>query len=114
MKILSTMIWQNCWKRAPLAALSMFLLMGCSIWNSYPHPDYSSSRADRICHPYGDCSQGEWVEKFESGTSSVDAQLECIAQIDQSRGNGWWKNSVTHGLEIGECMEKKGYVLRQL
>jgi hypothetical protein len=114
MKIYPTMIWQNCWGRALIAGLSMFLLMGCSIWESYSHPDYSSSRADRICHPYGDCSQGEWVSKFGMETSSVEAQLECIEQINQSHGNGWWKNSVTHGMEIGECMEKKGFVLRQL
>jgi hypothetical protein len=97
-----------------MVGLSLCLLGGCSIWESYPHPDYDSTRADRICHPYGDCSQGEWVSKDGAGTDSAEARLQCVAQVTESHGNGWWENSVTHGLEIGECMEKKGYVLRQL
>ena len=108
------MIWQHYWGKALVVSLHMLSLMGCGIWESYIHPDYSSSRADRICHPYGDCSQGIWVSKFGMGASPVEAQLACIEQVDQSRGNGWLKNSVTHGMEIGECMEKKGYVLKQL
>ena len=38
-----------------------FFLCGCSIWDSYLDPDYDTSRANRLCHPYGDCSQGTWV-----------------------------------------------------
>ncbi len=97
-----------------MLGLSFFLLGGCSIWESYSHPDYSSSRADRICHPYGDCSQGEWISKDGVETDPAEARLQCVDQVTESHGNGWLKNSVTNGLEIGECMEKKGYVLRQL
>jgi hypothetical protein len=108
------MIWLNYWDKALVVSLNMFLLVGCGIWESYIHPDFSSSRADRICHPYGDCSQGVWVSKFGMGESPVEAQVTCLEQVDQSQGNGWWKNSVSQGMEIGECMEKKGFVLRQL
>lgn len=97
-----------------MLGLSFFLLCGCSIWESYPHPDYSSSRADRICHPYGDCSQGEWVSKDGIGMDPAEARRQCVAQVAENHGNGWLKNSVTNGLEVGECMEKKGFVLRQL
>lgn len=111
------MIWQRCREKvlkALMLGLSFFLLNGCTIWESYSHPDYSSTRADRICHPYGDCAQGEWVSKDGIGPDSSEARLHCVEQLTKSHGNGWWKNSVTHGLEIRECMEKKGYVLRQL
>ncbi len=108
------MIWHTCLDRILLISLSLFFLSGCSIWESYSHPDYGSTRADRICHPYGDCSQGEWVSKDGTGTDATEAQLQCVAQVSRSHGNGWWKNSVTHGMEIGECMEKRGYVLKQL
>jgi hypothetical protein len=103
--------------RVTLLMLSwnVILLSGCNMWNSYSHPDYDSSRADRICHPYGNCTQGEWVPKneAESEMDAAEAQLQCAELINESHGNSWWKNSVTHGLEIGECMEKKGFVLRQ-
>jgi len=108
------MIWPNCWGNGLMLGLSFFLLGGCSIWESYSHPDYSSSRAERICHPYGDCSQGEWLSKHGIGADPTKAQLQCVEEVAEIHGNGWWKNSVTNGLEIGECMEKKGYVLRQL
>lgn len=96
-----------------LLGLSLFLLGGCSIWDSYPHPDYDSSRADRVCHPYGDCLQGEWVAKAGSGEDSAEARVRCLKQVAGSHGNGWWEHSVTRGLEIKECMEKEGYVLKQ-
>lgn len=108
------MIWHKYLGKFLLLSLSFFFLGGCSIWESYFHPDYDSTRADRICHPYGDCSQGEWVAKDGTGTNSTEAQLQCVAQVAGNHGNGWWNNSVTHGLEIGECMEKKGYVLSHL
>jgi hypothetical protein len=108
-----SMIRQGCWGNTLMLGLVFSLLGGCSIWESYSHPDYYSSRAERICHPYGDCSQGEWVSDDWAGTDSAEVRLQCVEQIAGSHGNGWFKNSVSHGLEIGECMEKKGYVLRQ-
>lgn len=96
-----------------MVCLSVFLLGGCSIWESYFHPDYGSTRADRICHPYGDCVQGEWVSNDGAGTDPAETQLQCVVEVAESHGNGWLKNSVTHGLEIGECMEQRGYTLKQ-
>jgi hypothetical protein len=108
------MIWQRYWGKALMLGLGFVLLGGCSIWESYSHPDFDSTRADRICHPYGDCSQGEWVSEDGVGADPAEARLQCVAEVTESHGNGWLKNSVTHGLEIDECMKKKGYVLRQL
>jgi hypothetical protein len=107
------MIRQRCWGKAFMLGLLWFLLGGCGIWESYSHPDYDSSRAERICHPYGDCSQGEWVSNDWAETNSAEARLQCVKQVAGRQGNGWYEHSVSHGLEIGECMEKKGYVLRQ-
>ena len=90
-----------------------FLLGGCGIWNGYLDPDYGSSRADRLCHPYGECSQGTWVAIDEIDQDSTIAKLECREVVDQRYGNEWWADSVARGLEIGKCMEKKGYRLKQ-
>lgn len=95
-----------------MLGLMWFLLGGCGIWESYSHPDYDSSRAERICHPYGDCSQGEWVPDDWAEIDSTEARLQCVKQVDGRYGNGWFEHSVSHGLEIGECMEKKGFLLR--
>ena len=113
MGISKRMIWQKCWGNGLMAGLSFLLLGGCSIWESYSHPDYGSTRADRICHPYGDCMQGVWVSNGWAETDPAEARLQCIEEVAESHGNGWLKNSVTHGLEIGECMEKRGYTLKQ-
>ena len=96
-----------------MLGLGFFLLSGCSIWDSYSHPDYGSTRADRICHPYGDCSQGEWVSVEGVGANPSEARLQCVEEVSESHGNGWLNNSITHGLEIGECMEQRGYTLNQ-
>jgi len=88
-------------------------LSGCSIWNSYLEPDYHSTRADRVCHPYGDCSQGEWVAVDGVNIDSGEARAQCLEEAEQRHGNGWWKDSVSSGLEVGRCMEKKGFALRQ-
>jgi len=90
-----------------------FWLGGCSIWNGYLYPDYESSRADRLCHPYGQCSQGMWVADDGMVQDSTLAKVQCQEAVDQRSGNGWWDDSVARGLEIGRCMEEKGYTLRQ-
>ncbi|MEE9232954.1 MAG: hypothetical protein V3U07_05825 [Nitrospirales bacterium] len=107
------MSWQEFAGRTFLLILGVVLLNGCSLWESYLHPDYRSSRAERICHPYGDCSQGNWVAADGVGMDSKEAKLECIQEVDERQGNGWWKDSVSRGLQIGACMEKKGYSLTQ-
>ncbi len=89
-----------------------FWLGGCGIWNAYLDPDYGSSRADRLCHPYGDCSQGTWVGSDVATQDSTAEKLQCQEAIDQ-RYTSWWDDSVSRGLEIGRCMEGKGYSLQQ-
>ncbi len=96
-----------------LVFIGFFWLGGCSLWDGYVHPDYDSSRADRLCHPYGQCSQGSWVDVDGSAREPLVVQTECEKSVDQRYGNGWWKNSVARGLEIGNCMEQQGFILRQ-
>lgn len=93
--------------------LVFFWLGGCSIWNGYLDPDYESSRADRVCHPYGQCSQGIWVASDGMVQDSTVAKVQCQEAVDQHYGSKSWADSVARGLEIGNCMEDKGYRLRQ-
>ena len=93
--------------------LALLWLGGCSTWNAYLDQDDDSSRADRLCHPYGECSQGIWVAGNGSAQDSTVAKTQCQEAVDQHYGNGWWGTSVSRGLEIGNCMEKKGFTLLQ-
>ena len=91
-------------------------LGGCGVWDSNLHPDYQSTRADYICHPYGDCSYGRWVPVDPKTTDPADAMTSrvfCMQEIDRSHENAWWKDSVTRGVDIGECMEQRGFRLQQ-
>ena len=88
-------------------------LGGCSLWNGYLDPDYESSRADRVCHPYGACSQGNWVAGEGTSIDPMVAKTECQEAVYQLDGNEWWEDSVTRGLEMKRCMEKKGFTLQQ-
>jgi hypothetical protein len=107
----------NRWKMVQgkwlLVFVLFFVLSGCSLWNSYLDPDYQSSRADRLCHPYGECLQGTWVAVHGSAKDVTEAKTQCREELDRRYGNGWWKDSVARGLEIGTCMENKGYRLQQ-
>ncbi len=94
-------------------SLVFCLFSGCSIWNADLDPDYQSTRAEQLCHPYGQCSQGAWVDVSGSAQDSAVAKTQCTEVIDQRYGNGWWKDSVSRGLEIGRCMENKGFRLQQ-
>jgi len=104
-------------KRLPgkkaVSLLVFFLLGGCSLWNGYLDPDYESSRADRLCHPYGECSQGNWVAGEGTAIDPIVAKTQCQEAVNQRYGNEWWEDSVTRGLEMKRCMEKKGYTLQQ-
>lgn len=93
--------------------LVFFWLGGCSIWNGYLDSDYESSRADRLCHPFGQCSQGIWVADDGTAQDSMLAKVQCQEAVDGRYLNEWWADLVSRGLEIGSCMEKKGYRLRQ-
>ncbi len=96
-----------------LCFLCTAFLTGCGIWDSYLHPDYQSTRAERLCHPYGNCSQGAWIANEGIDPDVQEAKIQCQEEVDRLHGNGWWLDSVSKGLEVGDCMEKKGYVLRQ-
>ena len=100
------------WKRA-LILLVFFWLGGCSIWNANLDPDYQSTRSEQLCHPYGQCSQGTWAGVNGFDQDPTIAKTQCTEEVDQRYGNGWWADSVARGLEIGRCMEKKGYRLQQ-
>ena len=103
----------------PITYFIAFLALnvgGCGIWESNLHPDYRSTRADYICHPYGDCSSGKWVPMGSWKTEQPEASAShalCAQEIDRGHDNMWWKESVTRGLEIGECMEQLGFRLQQ-
>lgn len=100
-------------RRAGFILVIFFCLGGCSLWNGYVDPEYGSSRANRLCHPYGQCSQGKWVAIDGTATDPLVAQSECEKTVDQRHGNGWWEDSVARGLEIGNCMGQRGFILRQ-
>ncbi len=96
-----------------LLFLILFGFSGCSIWNGYLDPNYESDRADRLCHPYGDCSQGIWRAADGSAQGLAAAKAQCVESVDRHYGNGWWSETVARGIEIGTCMESKGYTLQQ-
>ena len=107
---------QDQWKVVrgwPIWLLLFSCLSGCSIWESNLDPDYQSTRAERLCHPYGDCSQGEWIAINGNNMNFFEAKEQCDTYVNQIHGNGWWQNSVSKGLEVRNCMEKKGFVLQQ-
>ena len=93
--------------------VTFFLIAGCSIWNGYLDPNNESSRADRLCHPYGECLQGTWVAVNETAQDAVVAKAQCQQEVNKEYGNGWWGKSVASGMEIGDCMETKGFRLQQ-
>jgi len=95
--------------------MGALMLSGCitEIWESYAFPDYGSSRADRLCHPYGNCGQGQWVQ---TGKSKIDAIIDYVTCEDQTleQYKTWSLRTVTMGFEVGHCMEGKGYELQFL
>ena len=113
MKMGKHISWFDVAGKGFVLALIVMSLNGCSLWEFYLDPDYRSTRAERICHPYGDCTQGTWVAASGVEMEPSDAKSECIQEADESQGNGWWNGSVSRGIQIRECMEKKGYSLTQ-
>ncbi len=95
-------------------SLVLFVLLqgGCldTIWKQYERPNYGPSRAEQVCHPYGDCSQGRWVATPQAEGDVTHAYWSCRDQFRQPT-NGWSKSSVSVGLEIGRCMQSTGYEL---
>ena len=68
---------------------AFFVLGGCGIWNGYLDSDYGSSRADRLCHPYGQCAQGTWVAIDPMGKDPQVAKRECEEAVAQRYGDSW-------------------------
>ena len=95
--------------------VGIMFLSGCvsDIWERYAFPDYGSSRADRLCHPYGSCSQGRWIQV---GKSEIDEIIDYVTCEDQTleQYTTWSLRSVTMGFEVGRCMQEKGYELKFL
>ncbi|GJL67561.1 MAG: hypothetical protein NPIRA06_01960 [Nitrospirales bacterium] len=57
--------------------------------------------------------QGIWVATERAETGTAEAHSHCVTQVGAEQGNDWKKESVTQGLEIGECMEQRGFLLKQ-
>ena len=94
--------------------LMLILMSGCvgDYWERYANPDYGNERAERICHPYADCSQGVWVATARAEVDSTRAYRMCQEQ-SQEHHTGWSESTVSMGLEVGRCMRSKGYELKR-
>ncbi|WP_447971119.1 hypothetical protein [Nitrospira sp. M1] len=100
------------WRMGLYAMLGAVVLNGCiaDTWESYAAPQHGRDRAERICHPYTQCSQGVWV-MHEPGQADVDV-VHARCTEEKLRGeNGWSKDTVSLGLEINRCMVDNGYRL---
>lgn len=112
--IFSPIQWQTL--KGVLVIVIFGCLGGCGIWGSNLHPDHQSTRADYVCHPYGNCSYGHWVPMDLMTTNQPDAMTSyalCTQEIDRGHEHVWWKDSVTRGIDIAECMEQLGFRLQQ-
>ena len=96
-----------------LIGFLFFPMSGCSIWESYPYPNNSSARAERICHPFMDCSQGQWVNSDGSAFGAEENKKHCEELTDAQHDSPWWGTSISRGLEVNRCMQKEGYTLKQ-
>ena len=109
------MLSRKNWHWLTMMFMATMALTGCvsEIWERYAYPDYGSSRADRMCHPYGSCEQGQWVQ---TGKSEIDAIIDYVSCEDLTleQYESWSLRTVTMGFEVGHCMEGKGYQLKLL
>lgn len=87
-------------------------ISGCQIWNQYAHPDFSETRAKRICHPLDTCSQGKWWQPGKSDIDQIVDYAGCEERLVQQFGK-WTEHTIALGHEIGACMRTKGYELTQ-
>jgi hypothetical protein len=94
-------------------ALILFglILSGCvsSSLNQYAEYDYGSNRADRMCHPYWDCQQGQWKLVGKSEIDMIVDYANCEKDLEVH--GVWLSPTVASGMEAGHCMEMKGYTL---
>ena len=91
----------------------LFAMVGClgETWEQYAIPQHGLTRADRICHPYGQCIQGVWVKDNPTEMDPEQAHQICAEEYRQLYPS-WSEDTVTTGLEIGRCMKAKGYTLK--
>jgi len=94
-----------------LSVVASVAFSGCisDSLNHYAEADYGANRADRLCHPYWDCQQGEWEQVGKSEIDTIIDYAECEGDLDTYEE--WFSTTVALGLEAGRCMESKGYVL---
>ncbi|RMH03633.1 MAG: hypothetical protein D6704_12305 [Nitrospirae bacterium] len=101
------------WWWAGILLLTLLHLAGClsTIWDRYQTSSYNAMRANRRCHPYGECRQGQWVQAGKSERDALIAYAECKEAFLKTHGH-WADETVTMGLEIQRCMRAKGYELK--
>jgi hypothetical protein len=66
-------------------------------------------RADRLCHPYWDCQQGQWERVGKSEIDMIVDYADCERDLEPY--GEWLNTTVVSGLEARHCMERKGYTL---
>lgn len=86
-------------------------LSGCisDSLNEYALSDYGPSQADRLCHPYWDCQQGQWEGVGKSEIDMIVDYADCERDLEPY--GEWLDTTVVSGLEARQCMERKGYTL---
>ncbi|GJL62271.1 MAG: hypothetical protein NPIRA04_09250 [Nitrospirales bacterium] len=100
------------WRIIFVVVVGAFALNGCiaDTWQSYAAPQYGRDRAERICHPYSQCTQGVWMTDERGQEDANVVHARCTEEKLQ-RENGWSKDTVSLGLEINRCMMANGYRL---
>lgn len=97
-----------------ISLLMVLALPGCGLdfWERHatPQSQYGRERAELLCHPFNDCTQGTWVADENISGDPNEAYVQCTEEKLRYE-NGWSKDTVSMGLEINRCMEGKGYRL---
>ena len=98
-----------CWFLGIMMSMS---LAGCvsETLNQYAEYDYGAERGTRLCHPFWDCGQGQWVDVGKSEIDTIVDFASCESKLD--RYGDWIGNTVVQGMEAKHCMEVNGYVLK--
>ncbi len=105
--------WRGWVLRGGVFVILGVFVSGCGFWRSYEDPDFHAGRAERVCHPLGQCMKGSWVASDGTDRDPEPTHDRCVQTADQGRRNDWWNQSVSRGMEIGTCMEKEGFRLQQ-
>ena len=87
-------------------------LSGCvsDFLGRYAEYDYTTERGTRLCHPFWDCQQGQWMRVGKSDIDTIVDHALCEGELEVY--GEWFDNSVSQGLEARRCMEIKGYALQ--